>query len=80
MTLTHLEAFRAMHDFLSEVYQRTESDELAVLLGSMSLLPDGKPVDPAIWSDWLASVQRAKKGVVDAALEIDNETSDEGLD
>lgn len=57
--LTANEAYRAMFSFLEELYQRTHSDELAVLLGSLSLLDDGQPADPAMWHAWEQAVSRA---------------------
>ena len=61
MALSEKEAFEAMYAFLVEIYERTQADELGALLGSMSLLPDGRPADPAIWSDWLKCVQQARR-------------------
>jgi hypothetical protein len=61
MILSEQEAFEAMYAFLVDVYERTKSDDLGSLLGSMSFLADGRPVDLAIWSDWLKCVQQAKK-------------------
>lgn len=60
MALSEEEAFDAMYAFLVDVYERTRSDELGSLLGSMSLLPDGSPADSALWSDWLRCVERAR--------------------
>jgi hypothetical protein len=28
----------------------------------MSLLPDGKTADPAMWKDWLKAVEKSKAG------------------
>ena len=39
--------------FLETYYERTQSDEIGALLGSLQLLEDGKPADPAMWQDWL---------------------------
>lgn len=64
MTLSEQEAFEAMYAFLAGMYERTQSDELGALLGSLSLLPDRKPADPAMWTDWLKCVQKAKNGEV----------------
>ncbi len=44
--LTHQEAYEAMFVFLEGYYNRSKSDEIGGLLGSMSLL-EGRPVDPA---------------------------------
>jgi len=51
--LTPTEAFQAMILFLETYYERTQSDEIGALLGSLQLLEDGKPADPAMWQDWL---------------------------
>ena len=56
-TLNQSQAFAAMYDFLEKYWERGASEELAMLLGSMSLQPDGKCADPALWNDWVESVQ-----------------------
>ena len=63
-------AYLAMFDFLEQRYESTRSDDIGALLGSMSLLNDGGTADPALWSDWLTSVQKAQRGAVDALLEL----------
>jgi hypothetical protein len=68
--LTTQQAFLAMYSYLDAHYQRTKADELGVLLGSMSLLRDGRPADPAVESDWEAAVQAAVSGSVDAAMRL----------
>ncbi len=55
--LTVLQAYLAMVKFLEEFYQRTGSDDVAVLLGGMQLLKDGKTADPAAWNDWMKCVK-----------------------
>ena len=52
-------AYQAMFSFLEQHWNVTKSDELGILLGSMSLLDDGLPADPAIWSEWLAIYSQA---------------------
>jgi len=59
-----------MYSFLDTHYQRSRADDVGVLLGSMSLLSDGRPADPAVESDWLAAVEAALSGSVDAAMVI----------
>ena len=76
MNLNEKEAYLAMFEFLASLYERTRSDELGALLGGMSLLEDGVTADPAVWQDWMQSVQKAKQGGVDASLGI---ASQEGL-
>jgi hypothetical protein len=56
--LTDKQAFAAMVSFLENYYQQTQADDIGALLGSLQLLSDGKPADPALWQDWLASVQK----------------------
>ncbi|MDP3895357.1 MAG: hypothetical protein Q8Q62_01635 [Mesorhizobium sp.] len=54
--ITQEQAYRAMLRFLEMQFDRTHSDELGTLLGSASLLEDGKPADPALEADWRACV------------------------
>lgn len=58
--LTIEEAYRAMFIYLEKLYSLTNSDDLGGFLGSMTLLSDGRPMDPAVWQDWLQSVQDSK--------------------
>jgi hypothetical protein len=60
-TLTAESTFNAMRLFLEEYYQRTQSEGIAGLLGDLRALPDGKPVDPAAWDDWIRCVERTAK-------------------
>lgn len=64
--MTENEAYLAMFAFLEHWYSMTQSDDVGALLGGMSLLPDGKTYDPAILQDWIAAVEKAKSGEVDA--------------
>ena len=68
--LTSHQAFLAMYSFLRGHYQRTRAVDVSALLSSMSLLPDGRPADPAVQGDWEAAVQAAVSGSVDAALKF----------
>jgi hypothetical protein len=60
--MTEAQAYAAMFHFLKQLYMRTKSDELGALLGSMSLLKDGSPADPAIVHDWRQAVEYALHG------------------
>lgn len=61
--MTVPEAYRAMFLFLEKEWVLTgKPDELGSLLGSMSTLEDGSPVDPAIWPQWLEAVKAAREG------------------
>ncbi len=55
--LTEAEAFQAMPSFL-EGTERGKSDEIAILLGSLAMQPDGRPADGALARDWSAAVRR----------------------
>ena len=55
------EAYLAMFEYLEKLYKRTSSEDLGGFLGSMELIDDDLPGDPAVWSDWLQAVQKAKK-------------------
>ncbi len=59
--LTILEGYEAMYYFVENLYQETKSDALAGFLGSMRLLNDGKPADPAFWEDWLKAIKKTEK-------------------
>jgi hypothetical protein len=59
-----------MFAFLEHQFSLRKSDELAGLLGSLSLLPDGSPADPALASDWSAAVRRAVEGRVNVAMKL----------
>ena len=56
MKLTPLQAYAAMQLFLEDYFQKTSSDSLGSLLGSMSFLEDGHTADPALWVDWTEAV------------------------
>lgn len=59
--LTTESAFGAMRLFLEEYYQRTKSEDVGALLEDLRALPDGRPVDPAAWDDWLKCVERTTR-------------------
>jgi hypothetical protein len=68
--LSEHEAYCAMYAFLEIWYGRSKSAELANLLGSMSLLPDGTPADPALGEDWATALEAVAAGAVDARLRL----------
>lgn len=68
--LTKKEAYLAMFAFLDEYYNLTKSDDIGGLLGSMSLLADGHPSDPAMLEDWLEAIDKVKSNQVDASLKL----------
>ena len=69
--ITIQQAYAAMYRYLEKLYEQTQADELGGMLGSMSLLPDGQPADPAVWSDWLQAINEAKEGQVNVRLSLD---------
>jgi hypothetical protein len=56
--LTIEQAYLAMYYFLDDLYERTHSDDLGGFLGGFRLLNDGKPADPAAWSDWMTATNK----------------------
>ncbi|MGG5342790.1 hypothetical protein [Enterococcus sp. AZ192] len=60
MELNESQAMQAMIIFLDQYYEQVQSDDIAVLLGSLTLLEDGKPVDSAMWDEWLESIKKVK--------------------
>jgi hypothetical protein len=49
--LTEAEAFQVMPSFLEGHCERGKSDEIAILLGSLAMQPDGRPADAALAKD-----------------------------
>ena len=68
--MTDKQAYAAMFRFLQQMYERTKSDELGGILGSMSLLGDGSPADPAVLHDWAEAVEYALKGGRPGSLDL----------
>ena len=69
-TLTNEQAFLAMYSFLEKYYESTQSDDVGALLGSLSLLNDGNPADPAIQEEWIIAVNKVLEGKVHAELKL----------
>ena len=59
-TLNEIEAYRAMFFFLEDFYEKTKSDELGGILGTLAMLEDGRPADPAIWNEWVKAIEKGK--------------------
>jgi hypothetical protein len=68
--LTDEQAYAAMFYFIEQLYKRTKSDELGGLLGSMAVLKDGFPADPAIIQEWQEAVQYVLKGGTSGSLTL----------
>ena len=54
------EAYQAMFYYLENLYELTKSSDLGGFLGSMTLLDDNKPIDPATWEDWINAIEKMK--------------------
>lgn len=54
--LNEREAFEVMTRFLTAFYKRTNGD-MATLMADIEMLADGRPNDPAAWSDWMQYVE-----------------------
>jgi hypothetical protein len=67
--LTEREAFLAMALFINDFFQRAEGNDLITLLADLTMLADGRPLDPASWEDWQNAVQRVKAGEQPPALD-----------
>ena len=70
LRMTPDQAYLAMYHFLDKQFL-LGCKEIGDILGSMSLLPDGRPADSALLQDWLDSVNIALSGTVDASLRIE---------
>jgi hypothetical protein len=55
------QAYLAMYKFLEDYQQRGSSDDIFMLLHAMRLTGDDETTDPGSWSDWLRSVEEAKR-------------------
>ena len=65
MKLNEEEALKAVFYFLDNYYEQLkfegiESDDIAVLLGSLTILSDNKPADRAMWNEWLEAIEVMK--------------------
>jgi hypothetical protein len=59
-TLTPLQAFNAMQEFLEIYFKKTASDSIGALLSCMQFLEDGQTADQALWEDWISSLKDQK--------------------
>ncbi len=56
--LSKIQAYEAMVTFIEQLYELTNDDSLGGFLGSMQLLSDGTPADPAYWEDWENAIRK----------------------
>jgi hypothetical protein len=59
-----------MFAFLERQFQLSPAEEIGALLGSMALLPDGQPTDPALASQWSQAVSSVLRGFGSAEFKI----------
>ncbi|WP_316359478.1 hypothetical protein [Candidatus Neptunichlamydia sp. REUL1] len=62
-TLTYLEAFNGMREFLEMYYNNTKSDDVGDILSAtqLSIWEEGGTADPASWGEWIKCVEKAKQ-------------------
>ena len=61
-------AYVAMYKFIQLYYNLSKPEQIGDLLSGMAFLSDGRPADPAMWSDWMDAVELAVKGDCDIKL------------
>ena len=59
-------AYLAMYAFLESYFERTGSEDVAVLLADIGLLAHGGPADSAVLHEWKEALARVTAGQVDA--------------
>lgn len=69
--MTRLRAFNAMTNLLDDNYQKTKSDNVGVLLGGMQQFEDGGTFDPAMWYEWIESIEKVRKLNGDELTELE---------
>ena len=57
MLLTPLQAYQVMDRFLFQYYSQNPSEELGMLIGSMTRFENGTFSDPTVWTDWEKALQ-----------------------
>ncbi len=62
--LTKEQSYQAMFFFLENLYVITKDNSLGGFLGSMQLLRDGRPADPAYWQDWEKAIEKVFAGSI----------------
>ncbi len=68
--ISEQQAFAAISIYLNDIWCRTKSSDLGVILGDMALLPDGSPADPAVTKDWKRALEKAQGGESAGRLEL----------
>ena len=60
MVMSERQAFIAMKLFLERFYGHAGND-METVIADITLEADGRPLDPAAWSDWIRCVEEAKE-------------------
>jgi len=71
--MDNIMAYKAMVIFLEKYYKLTKSDDVGGLLRGMLFIGNSKNMntaDPAAWSDWLESIEKAKKVTSDKEFQL----------
>lgn len=57
------DAYAAMYEFLDAYWKRGGrlSDDLAILLGELTVLQDGMPADSAMWPEWIDAIRTVRE-------------------
>jgi hypothetical protein len=73
-SITVMEAYMAMFKYLEHLQKLTRSDDLAGMLGGMSILADKQvTADPAAWTDWIRVVSAVRQSAPDIGLKLRKE-------
>jgi hypothetical protein len=59
ISLTPIEALRAMQLFLRQFYDRAGND-METLIADISIERDGGTLDPAAWEDWMRCITEVR--------------------
>ncbi|MBF0239413.1 MAG: hypothetical protein HQM12_17055 [SAR324 cluster bacterium] len=52
MKIDEIQAYGIMEIFLRKYYERTKSDDIAMILSDMQIMLDGESADPATLIEW----------------------------
>jgi hypothetical protein len=64
MDLTYRQGFLAMGEFLRQFYDRTNGD-FPTLVADITIDRNGRPGDPAAWSDWMDACRKVVTGEIE---------------
>ncbi|HBS48128.1 TPA: hypothetical protein DEO28_03525 [Candidatus Dependentiae bacterium] len=63
INFTFTQSYEIAEDFLNEYYKRTNSayEDFGNLIKGMTLLENGKSINPEYWEEWVASANKIKQ-------------------